>query len=633
MNYRSEIDGLRAIAVVSVIFFHAGFKSFSGGFVGVDVFFVISGYLITSILISEKEARTFSLLSFYERRAKRILPALFFVLLACLPVAWLWMDPSDLKWFSASLSSVSVFASNIEFWRESGYFATDAELKPLLHTWSLAIEEQYYVLFPVFIIICWQFGTRWLTGLLVAVAISSLTAAELASLNHPAANFYLLPTRGWELLVGAFIALSHNAKNEAGIFAFSPSARELASILGIAFIAYAVFEFDENTPFPSFYALIPTLGTALLIIFATQETFSGRLLGSKALAGIGLISYSTYLWHQPLFAFARLRSVENPSSWLFMLLAVSAVVLGYFTWRYIERPFRDKSRISRRTIFASAVLMSAAIFGIGMLGFLEDGFVGRLSSDDRKILAYEQYKLRPIYREGQCFLEPEQSWVDFSPICSSISAGSRSVLLWGDSHAASFSSGLRVVLPDAVIQYTASACAPVINMSFPLRPNCKDINAFVLSEVKRIKPTIVVLLANWNSYDQSKMLAQLSKTIAEIRAVSTASKIVIVGSLPEWHPSLPQVLLAKGLHLNSTAYIYTPMLADLYAGDAKLEAVASSGGASFVSALDALCARGNCLATAQLNSKVEPIAWDYGHLTEAGSLRLAKQLSPQIISQ
>lgn len=318
MKYRSEIDGLRAIAVVPVIFFHAGFKVFSGGFVGVDIFFVISGYLITSLIIAEKNAGTFSLVNFYERRVRRILPALLFVLLACLPFALLWMVPSDLKRFSQSLASVSVFASNFEFWRESGYFGIDNELKPLLHTWSLAIEEQYYLLFPIFLILCWQLPARWIAVLIMVLAIFSLAVAQWASLNHPTAAFYLLPTRGWELLVGALLAIVVS-KGETKITTVSRSIGEVATVTGLALIAYAVLAFDKNTPVPGLYILIPAIGTALVILFATPKTFVGRLLGSKALVAIGLISYSAYLWHQPLFAFARLRNLDTPSNWLLTL--------------------------------------------------------------------------------------------------------------------------------------------------------------------------------------------------------------------------------------------------------------------------------------------------------------------------
>ena len=193
MQYRREIDGLRAIAVLPVILFHAGFETFGGGFVGVDVFFVISGYLITTIILGELEQGKFSIVNFYERRARRILPALFLVMLVCIPFAWLWLLPSDMKDFAQSLVAVSVFASNILFWRESGYFDTAAELKPLLHTWSLAVEEQFYVLFPLLLMLFWKLGKRWILVTLGLAFIASLALAQWAAYAKPAAAFYLLP--------------------------------------------------------------------------------------------------------------------------------------------------------------------------------------------------------------------------------------------------------------------------------------------------------------------------------------------------------------------------------------------------------------------------------------------------------
>ena len=195
MKYRSEIDGLRALAVLPVIFFHAGFELFSGGFVGVDVFLVISGYLITTIIISEMSEGKFSILKFYERRARRILPALFFVMLVSLPFAWLWLTPKDLKDFGQSLIATSTFSSNILFWLESGYFDTATELKPLLHTWSLAVEEQYYILFPIFLLITWRLGLKWILSILAIILVISLGAAHWGAYNKPNAAFYLLPTR------------------------------------------------------------------------------------------------------------------------------------------------------------------------------------------------------------------------------------------------------------------------------------------------------------------------------------------------------------------------------------------------------------------------------------------------------
>ena len=349
MDYRREIDGLRALAVLPVILFHAGFETFSGGFVGVDVFFVISGYLITTIILAELEQGKFSIVNFYERRARRILPALFLVMLVCIPFAWLWLLPGDMKNFSQSLVAVSFFASNILFWRESDYFDTAAELKPLLHTWSLAVEEQYYVLFPIFLMLFWRLGKRSILVMLGLVFVASLAVAEWAAYARPAAAFYLLPTRGWELLIGAFAAFYLSKANRKE---FGKAVGEIGGWVGVALILYAVFAYSKATPFPGLYALVPTLGTVLVILFATQQTTVGKFVGNKAFVGIGLISYSAYLWHQPLFAFARHRSLTEPSHTVFLVLSVLALALAYLSWRYVEAPFRKRGNVSRGLIFS-----------------------------------------------------------------------------------------------------------------------------------------------------------------------------------------------------------------------------------------------------------------------------------------
>ena len=299
MNYRPEIDGLRAFAVLPVVFFHAGFSSFSGGFVGVDVFFVISGYLITSIIIAGQEAGTFTLIRFYERRARRILPALFVVMFACLPFAWFWLYPIDFKRFSQSIVAVTTYSSNILFILTSSYFERAAELKPLLHTWSLAVEEQFYLFFPVFLVGFWRLGKRRLLLLLSILAIISLLLAEWESINSPTIAFYGLPTRGWELMIGAFVAFyASGDKKDSSILT-----QQVGSFIGLSMLIYPIIWFNKYTPFPSLYTLVPTIGTALIILFTTQKTIVGKLLGSKLFVGIGLISYSAYLWHQPLLAF------------------------------------------------------------------------------------------------------------------------------------------------------------------------------------------------------------------------------------------------------------------------------------------------------------------------------------------
>lgn len=303
MKYRAEIDGLRALAVVPVILFHAGFELFSGGFVGVDVFFVISGYLITTILIEDIESKRFSIINFYERRARRILPALFFVMLMCIPFAWMWMLPSQMEDFSQSLIAVSLFASNIWFWRESGYFDTAAEEKPLLHTWSLAVEEQYYLIFPIFLILAWRFGKNRVFWMIVVMAAISLLMSEWGWRKHPTANFYLLPTRAWELFAGSIAAF---VVHKQGVQKNNPLA-----LAGLAAIVFSIFFYDEATPFPSVYALVPVLGVVLLVLYADKDTFTAKLLSTKGFVGIGLMSYSAYLWHQPLFAFARISSMNT----------------------------------------------------------------------------------------------------------------------------------------------------------------------------------------------------------------------------------------------------------------------------------------------------------------------------------
>jgi len=361
MQYRREIDGLRAVAVLAVILFHAGLRQFSGGFVGVDVFFVISGYLITTIIFDERERGAFSLLRFYERRARRILPALFVVLAVCVAVAWLFLVPGDLKTFGRSVVAVSVFASNVLFVLESNYFYTAAELKPLLHTWSLGVEEQYYVFFPLLVLAAWRFGKQWLVAMLVIIAVASLAAAQHGATVQPAATFFLLPTRGWELLIGSFVALYLRRRGAAPDVAVA----NVASALGLVLVIYSIVAFDSRTPFPSLYALAPTVGAALIIVFSSPQTAVGKLLSTRLFVGIGLVSYSAYLWHQPLVAFASHVVIGGPSLVMRTLLSLSALPLAYLTWRFIEQPFRK--RFTRRTIFTLAIFGSLLFVAIGLV--------------------------------------------------------------------------------------------------------------------------------------------------------------------------------------------------------------------------------------------------------------------------
>jgi peptidoglycan/LPS O-acetylase OafA/YrhL len=378
IGYRREIDGLRAIALLPVTLFHMGFAAFGGGFIGVDVFYVISGYLITTVIVTEKRSGTFSIARFYERRARRILPALLLVAIACIPFGWIWMLPDDFENFGESLVATAIFANNILLWLTSGYFQAPVEVKPLAHTWSLAIEEQYYVGFPILIALLWRVGKRGLLAALMAIGIASLAAAQLASTIDANANYLLLPTRVWELLIGSFVALHLlDGQRDAAQHRMSRFFADCASILGLLLIAVSASAFDRTTPFPGLNALLPTLGSAIVILFATRDTFVGRTLGSNVLVKIGLISYSAYLWQQPLFAFARIRSLEEPSALMMGTLAATALAFAYLSWRLIERPFRDRSVIPTRAFVRMALGGSIVVAGTGMLIYLSSGFVHR----------------------------------------------------------------------------------------------------------------------------------------------------------------------------------------------------------------------------------------------------------------
>lgn len=423
MDYRREIDGLRALAVLPVILFHAGFETFRGGFVGVDVFFVISGYLITTIILAELEQGKFSIVNFYERRARRILPALFLVILVCIPLAWLYLPSLEYKDFSQSLVAVSVFASNILFWRESGYFDTAAELKPLLHTWSLAVEEQFYVLFPLFLMLFWKLGRRWILVTLGMVFFASLVLAQWAAYVKPTAAFYLLPTRGWELLIGAFAAFYLSKANRKE---FGKAAGEIGGWLGVSLILYAVFTYSKLTPFPGFHALVPTLGTVLVILFATQATTVGKFVGNKAFVGVGLISFSAYLWHQPLFAFARQIGFSEINKTLFFLLSLLALILAFLSWRYVETPFRLKNKFSRNHIFIISVVGTLAFATAGYVGHIKDGFS-------------KNYSLAKT-------------------VNSKIT--DKNFIVLGDSHGGHLISGLTSITTGKVQNFTSSGCIP-----------------------------------------------------------------------------------------------------------------------------------------------------------------------------
>ena len=404
MKYRPEIDGLRALAVVPVILFHAGFELFSGGFVGVDVFFVISGYLITTILIEDIENKRFSIVNFYERRARRILPALYIVAITTAVASTLILFPEQLKAFAKSLISAPLFSANFYFWSERGYFGESSELKPLIHLWSLAVEEQFYIIFPVFLLLLSKFKKTFYVLLSMAFLLSIASSYYVTQIHFDTA-FYFPVTRAWELLVGSFAALLlYQHKN------LNPTVMaEFAAFFGLLLVIFSYIGFDSSTPFPGVYAFIPVFGTFLFIISASSTRYAKSIFSYKPIVFTGLLSFSLYLWHQPIFALSRHLGIFDQH---LVLITLCVFLLSYLTFRLIEQPFRNRSIFTRKTIFFSSAIVGLVIAFGGLFIVNNDGLLSRFAEEDRSLLtqlaSYQGYNQRAFdLLENRAFDEGE----------------------------------------------------------------------------------------------------------------------------------------------------------------------------------------------------------------------------------
>lgn len=376
-RYRPEIDGLRAIAVVAVIAFHTNLGVATGGYIGVDVFFVISGYLISSIIFRELAQKRFTFAGFYERRIRRIFPALFVVLVATTLAAWWILPPQQLQTYAQSLVATTTFLSNVFFWLKSGYFGGDAELFPLTHMWSLSVEEQYYVVFPVLALVAVS-GRRWLLNAVMgAVLLASLGLCLAFVQRDQMLAFFLTPMRAWELMFGVFVAM-HETRWRAVLARgrIGSTALELAAA---AMIIAPIFLYDSATVFPGWSAIPPVLGSALLILLARPDSVTGRVLASRPFVFVGLLSYSAYLWHQPLYALSRVLGLTERGAWVYLVLIALTFGLAWLSLKFVEAPFRVRGRFTRRQIYAGFFAGSALLIALGLAGHFRAGFPERFS--------------------------------------------------------------------------------------------------------------------------------------------------------------------------------------------------------------------------------------------------------------
>ena len=468
MKYRAEIDGLRALAVVPVIFFHAGFDLFSGGFVGVDVFFVISGYLITTILIADVKSNTFSIVRFYQRRARRILPALITVCLATIPFSYIYLDPVSFTDFGKSLISVSAFVSNVYFALSGGYFAEYVAAKPLLHTWSLSVEEQFYIVFPLIVLMCSRFRVLNLTAIISLLSLLSIISAILLVEVYPRIAFFGLPTRAWELGVGALLA-SLNRNDYASNTWFG----NIIGLVGIATLVASYALLSADNLMPGIAAIPPVFGTALLII-APSTSITAKLLSNKILVSIGLISYSLYLWHQPVFSFGH----KVSDSFIATLgLIVVALLFSVISWKYIETPFRNRNLIKDKYILPMAVSSLLVLASAGTIIVSNNGFSDRFPSYAAYNNSNNWGRERNVNEECVARYGGDQYCLVNAP------QSNVTDLLIGDSHANHFYHGLaeRLTLVDRnLLMIGAGGCPPLIDIDmgfhyfFGRRLNCLD---------------------------------------------------------------------------------------------------------------------------------------------------------------
>jgi peptidoglycan/LPS O-acetylase OafA/YrhL len=608
LSYRADVDGLRAVAVLPVVAYHM--LLMPGGFVGVDVFFVISGYLISGIIFGELKDGSFSLVRFYERRVRRILPALYAVLAVTLVLALLFTAPSDTVEIAKSALAATLSLSNVYFWQSSGYFETAATTAPLLHTWSLSVEEQFYLIFPA-LFLAWHKirGGRFVEMLLPIFALS-LGISIYGALNRDTAAFYLLHSRAWELMLGAILAL--DLVKPIG----RRWIREIVALAGAAAIAVPVFFYNDRIAFPGVAALAPCLGAAVIIWTGQQPTFVRWGLSLRPVVAVGLISYSLYLWHWPVIVMQKMH-------WLFYtgdsrliekgLLLTLCFGLAVASWWLVERPFRKRIVFAdRRSLFIAAGAVGAAL-GAACIALIVTGGLPRfLPERDAGYSAWLTYEPALSTREGSCLIEEEG---ELAPVCLTLSADRPNVLILGDSHAAHLWAGLTSTHSEVnFLQATASSCPPTQEAMESFYPACRQVLSQAQALIRGGRIDKVILAGNWFRFGSAGGLAYA----ATLRASGT--DVVLFGPAPYYTRPLPR-LLELGRRRSDPDTPAAFMESGLFELDADMAERAGAEGTPYVSQLELLCAQRTC----QTMVDGEPIQFDSNHYTATGSAELVER--------
>lgn len=605
--YRADIDGLRALAVVAVILTHAKIAGFSGGFLGVDVFFVISGYLIYRDLVARLNEGRLSLFDFYGRRLRRTLPALYLVAIATLAGAACVMMPSDLDAMARSLAATVLLVPNMFFLTQSGYFDAAAGLKPLLHTWSLGVEEQFYVLAPLL-----PLGVPAARRPIVLAILFVLSLAACVAMRQSAADsaFYLMPARVFEFLVGAALVEGVVPPVRARWLA------ETITTLALAALVLSIVLFTEASPLPGVLTLVPCLATAAIIhvgtihVGTTRPTRVGALLGSRGPAFVGLISYSLYLWHWPILVLSQIADLPATMA-VRAAQAVLLLGLSVLSWRYVEAPFRRPGSVWRRRAPMVIPVTASCLLGAAVVVVALNGLPGRFPPTVASIASYYTYRDHKPFREGQCFITSKDTLADFDrAACLKIVPGAVNVLLIGDSQAAQLWTGLRETWPDVnVLQATASGCRPLLDTSGA--PRCV---AMMHEMLDRFIPhhhlDAVVIGGLWEKQDVDPLLATITALKPDV------GRIVVVGPMPTYDEPLP-TLIAQDMLKGDLADVSRHRQTYIGLLDEHMQReVGALGIGTYVSPYKILCPQDRCRLLA---APGVPLQFDEVHLTPEGA--------------